>query len=84
MDVLKAAFTTFHERLAAVVTLWQGGPMETRSPQAGGCLLIIGILAGGWLGLQSGSAGRGLVYGTAAGIVAALAVWLIDRLRRGR
>ena len=67
-----------------VVTLWQGGPMESRSPQAGGCLLILCILAGGWWGLQTGFAGRGLVYGTAAGIVAALAIWLIDRLRRGR
>ncbi|HVF84079.1 MAG TPA: hypothetical protein VM913_07915 [Sphingomicrobium sp.] len=58
--------------------------MDSRSPQAGGCLLLLCIMAGGWWGLQSGSTGRGLIFGTAAGVVAALAVWLVDRLRRGR
>jgi hypothetical protein len=81
--VLKRAFTT-NPRLAAAIGLWQGGRMDSRSPQAGGCLLILCILVGGWWGLQAGLTGRGLIYGTAAGVVAALAVWLFDRLRRGR
>ena len=58
--------------------------MNPRSTQAGGCLLIICIFIGGWIGLQQGTTSRGLVFGTAAGVLAAVAVWLIDRARRGR
>jgi hypothetical protein len=58
--------------------------MTNRSPQAGGFLLVLCIFIGGWIGLQNGTVGRGLIFGTGAGILAALAVWLIDRVRRGR
>lgn len=58
--------------------------MDTRSPQAGGCLLILCIMVGGWIGLQSGNTGRGLIFGTIAGAIVALLVYLVDRVRRGR
>ena len=58
--------------------------MDSRAPQAGGCLLFLCILLGGWWGLQSGLTGRGLIIGTASGVVLTLVVWLIDRMRRGR
>jgi hypothetical protein len=81
--MLKPIFTTW-VRLAAGVRVWQGAAMDSRAPQAGGCLLFLCIVAGGWWGLQSGLTGRGLIIGTAAGVVLALALWLIDRLRRER
>ena len=81
--MLKPIFT-MPRRLAADPRVWQGAPMDSRAPQAGGCLLFICILAGGWWGLQSGLTGQGLIIGATAGTALALLVWLVDRMRRGR
>ena len=51
--------------------------------RAGGCLLTLCILAGFPLGLAIGNPMKGILIGTGVGIVAALALWLIDR-GRGR
>ena len=51
------------------------------STRAGGCFLTISILAGFPLGLALGNPMKGILIGTGAGIVLALAAWLIDRRR---
>jgi hypothetical protein len=53
-----------------------------RTPKAGGFFLVAPILAGFVIGLATGDAMRGVVIGTTAGIIAALAIWLIDSRRR--
>lgn len=53
-----------------------------RTPKAGGFYLMAAILLGFVGGLATGDAIRGVVIGTAIGIVIAMAVWLLDRSRR--
>lgn len=53
-----------------------------RTPIAGGCFLVAPILLGFGIGIATGDAMRGVILGTAAGILAALAVWLLDSRRR--
>ena len=50
--------------------------------RAGGCFLTLCILGGFPLGLAIGDPMKGVLIGTAAGIVLAVATWLIDRTRR--
>lgn len=52
-----------------------------RSSRAGGCLLSICIVTGFPLGLTIGNPMKGVLIGTAVGIVAAVAIWLIDLAR---
>lgn len=56
--------------------------MRGRTTMAGGCFLTAGILIGFLAGLAIADPMKGVLLGTAAGIVLALGVWLIDR-RRG-
>ena len=53
--------------------------MQPSTKRAGGCLLVGGILIGLVVGLFAGNAMLGVWLGTGIGIVAAVAVWLIDR-----
>ena len=57
--------------------------MEGSSTRAGGCFLTLGILAGVVGGVAIGNPMKGVLIGTAAGIVIAIATWLYDRRRRG-
>jgi hypothetical protein len=57
--------------------------MRARTTRAGGCFLTICILAGFPLGLAIGNPMKGILIGSATGILLALATWLIDRSRRG-
>ena len=57
--------------------------MRAHTTRAGGCFLTICILAGFPLGLAIGNPMKGVLIGTAAGIVLALGTWLIDLNRRG-
>ena len=50
-----------------------------RSPRAGGCLLTSAILLGFAGGLATGDAMRGVIIGTAIGVIIAVALWLVDR-----
>ena len=54
-----------------------------RTPKAGGFFLMAAILIGFIAGLATNDAMRGVVIGTAVGIVIAVAMWLLDRRRRG-
>ncbi|MBO9711411.1 MAG: hypothetical protein J7495_00725 [Sphingomonas sp.] len=54
-----------------------------RTPMAGGLILAVAILAGAFIGAAENQATIGLILGTAAGAALALAVWLVDRMRRG-
>ena len=53
-----------------------------RDPKAGGFFLMAAIMLGFVAGLFTGDAMRGVVIGTAIGIVIAVAIWLLDRSRR--
>jgi uncharacterized membrane protein (UPF0136 family) len=70
-------------RLALAVRLCHCGGMQGRSTQAGGCLLALAVIAGLLLGIWRGEPTKGAVIGTAAGIVIAVAIWLLDRRRGG-
>ena len=56
-------------------------PAMPSSTRAGGCFLTICILGGFPLGLALGNPMKGILIGTGAGIVLAVAAWLIDRRR---
>ena len=73
------AFTT--SPLASRVKVWQSAGMSTRSPQAGGFLLIMAIFAGLIGGIMAGQLVMGTLAGTAVGILLAVAIWLLDRRR---
>ena len=53
----------------------------SKTTNAGDCFLTLCILAGFPLGLALGDPMKGILIGTAAGIVAAVSVWLLDRRR---
>ncbi|MEO6535954.1 MAG: hypothetical protein ABIN72_08715 [Sphingomicrobium sp.] len=53
--------------------------MDQRNTKAGGFLMVIAIFAGLIGGIAMHSPIRGIIAGTALGIVAALAVWWVDR-----
>jgi hypothetical protein len=57
------------------------GAMRGSTTKAGGCFLTACILGGFVLGLAIGNPMKGILIGTAAGAVLALATWLIDRTR---
>lgn len=56
--------------------------MQTRSPQAGGFLLVLCMLGGVVIGAMRGQPSLGFLLGAGLGVLAALAVWLLDRRRR--
>ena len=58
-----------------------GGRMKTRATRSGGCFLTLCILIGFPLGLAIGDPMKGVLIGTAAGIVLAVITWLIDSRR---
>ena len=55
--------------------------MTSRTTRAGGCFLMLCILAGFPLGLAIGNPMKGILIGTGLGIAVALATWLVDRRR---
>lgn len=55
--------------------------MQQRTPLAGGFFLIAAILIGAVWGVATDHVAVGLEMGTAAGLVMAIAVWLVDRRR---
>jgi uncharacterized membrane protein len=55
--------------------------MNTRSPQAGGCLLILCILIGLVVGFWTGQVSYYVMIGTGLGALLAIAIWLVDRRR---
>jgi hypothetical protein len=57
--------------------------MNAPNKHAGGCFLMIAILLGFVGGLAIRDPLKGTLIGTAAGIVIAVALWLIDRRRKG-
>jgi hypothetical protein len=64
---------------AEVALAWRG--MATRSAQAGGIFLTLGILVGAGAGIAGGNPMKGILIGTALGVVAAVLLWLLDRRR---
>jgi hypothetical protein len=57
--------------------------MQARTTKAGGCFLTSCILLGFPLGLAIGNPMKGILIGTAAGVLLAFTTWLIDRRRAG-
>jgi formate/nitrite transporter FocA (FNT family) len=53
------------------------------SSMAGGIFVAIGVIAGVVIGNHYGQASAGFLGGLAAGILAAVALWLVDRNRVG-
>lgn len=56
--------------------------MAQRNRLSGGIFLTIGILGGGVWGIAVHNPMKGVLIGTAAGVLAALLVWVADRMRR--
>jgi hypothetical protein len=54
---------------------------RTRFTQAGGAILAIAIIAGTVAGVMVGQSSIGFLVGTAAGILLAVLIWLMDRKR---
>jgi hypothetical protein len=52
-------------------------------PQAGGFILAVAVMAGTIIGGLMGQPSIGLLAGLGIGAIAALAIWLRDRARRG-
>ncbi len=55
--------------------------MNARTTQAGGIFLTVSILAGFAYGVWIANPMKGVLIGTAAGILLALILWLVDRRR---
>lgn len=53
--------------------------MATGNKRAGGFFVMAGILLGLAVGIATGDPMRGVILGTAAGIMIAILLWLIDR-----
>ena len=58
-----------------------GCAMQVSPSRAGGCFLMICILAGFPLGLAIGNPMKGILIGTGTDIAVAVLTWLIDRRR---
>jgi hypothetical protein len=58
--------------------------MAERKTKAGGCFLSLCILAGFPVGLAIGNPLKGVLIGTAIGIVIAVGLWLADRSQQGK
>ncbi|CAA9523675.1 MAG: hypothetical protein AVDCRST_MAG09-2218 [uncultured Sphingomonas sp.] len=71
-----------HLPLAKRPGLCHSLPMQTRSPMAGGFLLVLCIFLGVVIGTMRGEPSLGFLIGTGLGVAAALATWLVDRRRR--
>ena len=61
--------------------LWHGRAMRASTGLAGGIFVTIGSLSGFAFGIAVGDPLGWTLVGTAAGIVIAVLVWLIDRRR---
>jgi uncharacterized membrane protein len=57
--------------------------MARQNKIGGGCFLVVPMLIGFIAGMATGNAYRGVLIGTAIGIVLAVLIWLLDRSRRG-
>ena len=55
--------------------------MTDRTTKAGGCFLTLCILGGFVAGLAINNPMKGILIGTAAGVVLAIVIWLTDRPR---
>ena len=55
--------------------------MNRRTTKAGGCFVTFCILAGAAAGIAIGNPMKGILIGTAIGILLAVALWLMDRRR---
>lgn len=56
--------------------------MDRQDRRSGGFFLMAAIMIGfGW-GVAAGDAMKGVLVGTAVGIMVAVAIWLLDRSRR--
>ncbi|MFW2828648.1 hypothetical protein [Sphingomonas sp. ID0503] len=52
---------------------------KSSNTQAGGFILAVAILAGGAYGALKGQPSAGVVAGLGVGVIAAIAIWLLDR-----
>ncbi|MFZ5747210.1 MAG: hypothetical protein ACOY45_06075 [Pseudomonadota bacterium] len=59
------------------------GTNEPKSPMAGGCLLAATTVLGAVIGFFEGQPTIGMLIGLGAGVALSVAVWLVDRQRRG-
>lgn len=48
-------------------------------PRGGGCLVALGLLGGATIGVAVGQGSLGILFGLAAGLLAALVMFLRDR-----
>jgi len=55
----------------------------SRAPLAGGSLLALSLILGSLVGATRGQASLGFLAGLGVGLALLVAVWLVDRVRRG-
>jgi hypothetical protein len=56
----------------------------SKTPLAGGFLLALSLIIGVFVGIVRGEASFGFVLGLGVGLALLIAVWLVDRMRKGR
>ena len=56
---------------------------SSRAPMAGGFFIAAGTLIGAILGAHYGQSSLGFVLGCGIGVAIAVAVWALDRVRKG-
>ena len=56
---------------------------SSRAPLAGGFLIALGVIVGSIIGAAKGQSTVGFLFGLGIGVAMAIAVWGVDRSRRG-
>jgi len=75
--------TIFEAALEPEARLCHGRRMAKPTPMAGGFFWMAAILIGTIWGVAAGNPMKGVLMGTVVGALIALAIWLLDRRRRG-
>jgi hypothetical protein len=80
-NLVNGRFTMIAAGLERRPPLCHGRTMESKNMRAGGCFWMVAILLGAFCGIAYGNPMAGVLLGTAAGGLLALAIYAVDRFR---